>query len=186
MIRTFLALELPKDIKTEVFRQIEQYRGIEPTGIKWVPKENLHITLQFIGDTKKEDLPDITEFLGYSFSKIPKMKFMQPELEIIPGRNPRVIWISFSTESKQIFGFSKNFKKELVEMGYQLDSKPLRFHATLGRIKKRLPEILIKKILTTELKFESFFVEEATLYQSFLRPQGPIYEDIVNYKFSKE
>ena len=185
-MRTFLALELPGEIKTEVFRKIEQYRNIAPNGIKWVPRENLHITLQFIGDTKKEDLPEITEFLGCSFSKIPKMKFMQPKLEIIPGGNPRVIWISFFTESNQIFGFSKNFKKKLVEMGYQLDSKPLRFHATLGRIKKRLPEILIKQILTTELKFESFLVEEATLYQSFLRPQGPIYEDIINYKFSKE
>ena len=185
-MRTFLALELPEDIKAEVFRKIEQYREITPVGIKWVPKENLHITLQFIGDTKKEDLPEITEFLGCSFSKISNMKLTQPKLEIIPGRNPRVIWISFSTESKQIFGFSKSFKKKLVEMGYQLDSKPLRFHTTLGRIKKRLPEILIKKILTTEIKFESFLVEEATLYQSFLRPQGPIYEDIVNYKFSKE
>jgi 2'-5' RNA ligase len=185
-MRTFLALELPEEIKTEVFRKIEQYREIAPTGIKWVPKENLHITLQFIGDTKKEDLPEITEFLSCSFSKIPKMKFMQPELEIIPGGNPRVIWISFSIESKQIFGFTKNFKKKLVEMGYQLDSKPLRLHVTLGRIKKRLPEILIKQILTTELKFESFLVEEATLYQSFLRPQGPIYEDIINYKFLKE
>ncbi len=185
-MRTFLALELPEDIKTEVFRKIGQYREIAPTGIKWVPKENLHVTLQFIGDTKKEDLPEITEFLGCSFSKIPKMKFMQPKLEIVPGGNPRIIWISFSTECKQIFGFSKNLKKKLVEMGYQLDSKPLRFHTTLGRIKKRLPEILIKQILTAELKFKSFLVEEATLYQSFLRPQGPVYEDIVNYKFSKE
>lgn len=135
-MRTFLALELPEDIKNEVFKKIEQYREVAPTGIKWVPQENLHITLQFIGDTKKEDLPEITEFLDRSFSDLPKMKFMQPELEIIPGRNPRVIWISFSTESKQIFGFSKNFKRKLVEMGYQLDSKPLRFHVTLGRIKK--------------------------------------------------
>ena len=185
-MRTFLALELPEEIKTEVFGKIGQYRETAPNGIKWVPRENIHITLQFIGDTKKEDLPEITEFLSCSFRKIPKMKFMQPKLEIIPGRNPRVIWISFSTESKQIFGFSKNFKKKLVEMGYQLDSKPLKMHVTLGRIKKRLPEILVKQILTTELKFESFLVEEATLYQSFLRPQGPIYEDIVNYKFSKE
>ncbi len=185
-MRTFLALELPEDIKIEVFGKIEQYREIAPTRIKWVPKENLHITLQFIGDTKKEDLPEITEFLGCGFSKIPKMKFLRPELEIIPGRNPRVIWISFSTESNQIFGFSKNFKKKLVEMGYQLDSKPLKMHVSLGRVKKGLPEILIKQILTTELKFESFLVDEATLYQSFLRPQGPVYEDIVNYKFSKE
>ncbi|MBC8415615.1 MAG: RNA 2',3'-cyclic phosphodiesterase [Candidatus Cloacimonetes bacterium] len=185
-MRTFLALELPEDIKNEVFRKIEQYHEVAPTGIKWVPQENLHITLQFIGDTKKEDLPEITEYLDRSFSDLPKMKFIQPKLEIIPGRNPRVIWISFSTESKQIFGFSKSFKKKLVEMGYQLDSKPLRFHVTLGRIKKRLPEILINQILTTELKFKSFIVDEATLYQSFLRPQGPIYEDIMNYKFSKE
>ena len=181
-MRTFLALELPEEIKTEVFRKIEQYREIAPTGIKWVPQENLHITLQFIGDTKNEDLPEITEFLGCSFSKITKMEFIRPELEIIPGRNPRVIWISFFTESKQIFGFSKNFKKKLVEMGYQPDSKPLRLHVTLGRIKKRLPEILIKQILTTELKFKSFLVEEATLYQSFLRPQGPVYEKICIFK----
>ena len=86
-MRTFLALELPKDIKTEVFRNIEQYREIAPTAVKWVPEENLHITLQFIGDTKKEDLAEITEFLGYSFGKISRINLMQPELEIVPGRN---------------------------------------------------------------------------------------------------
>jgi 2'-5' RNA ligase len=64
-----------------------------------------------------------------------------------------------------------------------LDNKPLNFHITLGRIKKRLPDFLIREILTTELKLVDFEISEAALYRSILKPEGPIYDKIAKYVF---
>lgn len=182
-MRTFLALELPENIKNEVAEVIEYFRSLTRDGIRWVTKENLHITFQFIGDTKEEDIPEISEFLTEHLADLPALKFFNPKLEIIPGRNPRIIWLSAKTDNKEILTISKKFKLKLKELGYTLDSKPLKFHVTLGRIKKRLPEFFIHQVLTKEISIKEFNVSEATLHKSILRPQGPIYEKIVNIKF---
>ncbi|MCK4311477.1 MAG: RNA 2',3'-cyclic phosphodiesterase, partial [Candidatus Cloacimonetes bacterium] len=70
MMRTFLALELPENIKNEVAEVVEYFRSLVRDGIKWVAKENLHITFQFIGDTREEDIPEISEFLKEQFVNI--------------------------------------------------------------------------------------------------------------------
>lgn len=61
MIRLFTALSIPDDVKEELY-------GLRDSlfGAKWVSKENMHLTLQFIGEVSeqkyhqiKEDLEDI-------------------------------------------------------------------------------------------------------------------------------
>ncbi len=181
-MRTFLALELPVEIKNQISDITKEFRAFHPQGIKWVEQENIHITLQFIGETKTQDITEISEFLKEEFSRISRIKFFSPSLQIVPGRNPRIIWIHLETENKDIYRFSKNIKSYLQKLGYSLDKKPLRFHITLGRIKKRLPDFFIQTVLTKEIPFSEIAVSEACFYQSFLRPEGPRYSKIGKYK----
>ena len=185
-MRTFLALDLPESVRRNISDQIDHLRSSNVSGIKWVTSENLHITFQFIGDTQRHDIPEIGNFLEKVFQDFSEIHFFKPKLEIIHPRNPRIIWISLQTENKDIIKSSKQFKNKLRELGYELDKKPIRFHITLGRIKKRLPDFFIRQILTPELKMSDFEVSEATLYESFLRPQGPTYERVLIYNFLKE
>ncbi len=182
-MRTFIALDLPEATKEDVSGVINNLRSYCPYSVNWVLRENLHITFQFIGDTKEEDLPEIAEFLGTSFSGLPKLLFTNPKLEILPGRDPKIIWIGLENNESIIQKISKRLKNELRKMDYKIDSRRLRFHITLGRIKKRLPENKVEQILTTELKINSFEVSKATLYKSLLRPQGPRYIELMNIKF---
>ncbi len=182
-MRTFVALDLPETIKEDVSGVINNFRSLCPYGVNWVPRENLHITFQFIGDTKEEDLSEIADFLETSFSFLSKLLFTNPKLEILPGRDPKIIWIGLENNDHLIQKTSKRLKNELRKMGYRIDSRHLRFHITLGRIKKRLPENTVEQILTTELKINSFEVSKAVLYKSLLRPQGPRYIELMNIKF---
>ncbi|MCK5050141.1 MAG: RNA 2',3'-cyclic phosphodiesterase [Candidatus Cloacimonetes bacterium] len=182
-MRTFVALDLPETIKEDVSGAINNFRSLYPFGVNWVPQENLHITFQFIGETKEEDIPEIAELLETSFSGLPTLFFTNPKLEILPGRDPKIIWIGLENNDSLIQKTSKRLKSRLRQMGYKIDSRRLRFHITLGRIKKRLPENMVEQILTTELKINSFEVLKATLYQSLLKPHGPRYIEIVNIKF---
>jgi 2'-5' RNA ligase len=182
-MRTFLALDLPDPIKQIISKLSSELQSENVSGIKWVEPENLHITFQFIGDTQQQHISEITNFLADIFSQMQSIHFSEPKVQIIPQRNPKIIWISLQTNHKKIFQASRRIKEKLLEMGYKLDSKSLKFHITLGRIKKRLPDFFIQKILTTELKIIGFDVSEAALYQSFLRPEGPVYDKIVKYEF---
>jgi len=182
-MRTFVALDLPENIKEDVAGVISNFRSYSPHGVNWVPRENLHITFQFIGETKEEDIPKIAEFLENSFSELSALLFTNPKLEILPGRDPKIIWISLENNDSSIQKVLKRFKSKLRKMGYKIDSRRFRFHITLGRIKKRLPEKTIEQILTTELNIKSFEVSGVILYKSLLKPQGPRYIEIVNYNF---
>jgi len=185
-MRTFLALDLPDEIRSVLADQISHLKTANIKGIKWVEKENLHITFQFIGETQRHDLNNISDIMEDVFCKIPAVSFSSATLEVIPRRDPRLIWISVQAADQKISNASKRCKKKLKELGYKIENKPLKFHITLGRIKKRLPDFFIQEILTAELKIGNFEVEKASLYQSFLRPEGPIYEEIINYYFKKE
>ncbi|NQT65429.1 MAG: RNA 2',3'-cyclic phosphodiesterase [FCB group bacterium] len=182
-MRTFIALDLPETIKEDIAGVINDFRSNCPYGVNWVPQENLHITFQFIGETKEEEIPEIAEFLEISFTELTTLKFTDPKLEILPGRDPKIIWISLENNDSLILKISKRLKNELRQMGYKIDSRQLNFHITLGRIKKRLPEKLVEQILTTELNIKGFEVSKAILYQSLLKSQGPLYIEIMNFKF---
>ena len=138
----------------------------------------MHITLQFVGDTKEEDIPEIARFSRNIFSEIGKLEFFQPEIQIVPGRFPRLVWVSLKTENREIVKAIGKIRNKLRELGYEPDSKPLKFHITLGRVKKRLPEHFIVTALSQKISAENFEVSEVVFYRSILRSDGPVYEKI--------
>jgi 2'-5' RNA ligase len=53
MIRTFIALPIPDDIKDSLQSAILQLKG-KNHGVRWVKPEGLHITLKFLGDIHED------------------------------------------------------------------------------------------------------------------------------------
>lgn len=182
-MRTFVALDLPDDVREEVSDLIDIFRSYCPKAVNWIPKENLHITFQFIGEIKPEDLNEIAEVMSRCFADFSPQMFSKPELEILPGRSPKIIWLGLEAHDRLIEKMVKRFRSQIRKMGYKIDSRRLRFHITLGRIKKRLPEKTIKQILTTELKIKYIEVSKVTLYKSLLQPQGSKYFELLNFEF---
>lgn len=185
-MRAFLALNIPANIRSNISRLSRELQSFNIKGIKWVKPENYHITIQFIAELKETDLDKLVEDLEREFYDIESIEFTDPHLMIIPSHKPKIIWIEIDTENKIINNIHRRFKKTLISMGYPIDNKTLKFHITLGRVKKRLPDFFVQKILTTELNLKMIEVSEAALYQSILRPEGPLYEIVEKFNFSKE
>lgn len=183
MKRTFIALELPREFKNELTELIGYFSNLSDFKLKWVEPQNLHITMQFIGDTREEDIPEISQLIATAFHDYPGLELLNPRLELIPGKMPRLLWVRFDTEDKQIRKIGRFLEDQIRQMGYQLDNKQFKFHSTIGRIKKRLPEILIREILTAELKIKRIRVSRVTFYQSILKPDGPLYNSLGEYDF---
>ena len=57
-IRAFIAIGLPEELKAEIGR-ISSALSSRIPGVRWVPLENLHLTLKFLGDTEEALIPDI-------------------------------------------------------------------------------------------------------------------------------
>ena len=168
-MRCFLAIELNEDIK-EKLEELKSHFKIN--GIKLVEKENLHITVKFLGDIDEEMVEKIKN-LDLSIKPVKSdVKYMG----VFPNENYiRVIWIG-ATNLIPIF---KEIDKKLLELGFKKE-KDYVPHITIGRVKftkdKKLLKSKIDKYKHVELG--TLEVKNIVLMKSELTREGPIYEVI--------
>lgn len=180
MIRLFVALEIPDEIKDNIYttlKSVPEYSAM----FRWEPKEKIHLTLKFIGDVREELLNDIikeVEFVkDYSAFNCSISKFGF----FFRDNNPAILWCNFETDDR-IISLIKELDVRLEEYEIQGEKRNFKGHLTLLRIKKRVSENFIKSF--KEFKFEPIRFEsnKITLIQSFLNPSGSVYEVLKIYE----
>ncbi|MBS3145201.1 RNA 2',3'-cyclic phosphodiesterase [Candidatus Woesearchaeota archaeon] len=177
MIRLFVAIDLPKEIK-DYFYSIQQaiIKKIDTreTKIKWVAKKNFHQTIRFISWVEENKLEEIREKLKKI--KVNEFKAKLDCLSAYPTENNiRVIFVDMV--APEIFDIHKEVEEKLKGIGK--DDAQFSTHLTLGRVKfcrekKRLSEIL-KNI---KIEPKEFTLDGIKLFQSILTKEGPIYKEI--------
>ena len=90
MIRLFAGIELPEDIKEQLYA----LRGGVPNA-KWVEKDNLHITLRFIGNIDEDDANDLHD--GFSQLQAPAFDLQMAQVGFFAnGLQMRHLWAGVS------------------------------------------------------------------------------------------
>jgi len=181
-LRTFIAIEIPQNIKEKIYEAFEKEREKEK-GIKWVEKENLHITLKFLGEIDEGKVKEIEKILD----EIPlKFKSFEAKLEEMGGfpdfKNPRVLWIGVSPKEKikEIFEFIEE-RIEKEKMDIEKEGREFHPHITIARIKGK------GKFSFERKKFlENFKINKIALFKSDLMPEGPIYTLLKEVKLKDE
>jgi len=62
-MRLFIAIEMPEEIK-EYLIQIQSKIGNDLAKIRWVNKEQIHLTLKFLGEVQPNCVEEVKEELG--------------------------------------------------------------------------------------------------------------------------
>ena len=71
-IRSFIALPLPEETAVKFFEVAETFCNIEHfQQIRWLPPENCHLTLAFLGDVEEIRLNRLARNLGQSLADKP-------------------------------------------------------------------------------------------------------------------
>jgi 2'-5' RNA ligase len=168
--RIFLALNLPQETKNEITKKY----GKTLEELKKVKKENLHITLLFLGYFPEEKIKEIKEKL----KKIKHEKF-QVLIKGIGSFNSRVIFLKIEEGKEKI--------KELHhKISNALEIKDERFnpHLTIARNKKLKKEKfngVIKEL--KKISFEKRIeIKEFDLMESILSPTGAKYKKIYSFE----
>ncbi len=184
-MRTFLAFELPEPVIDELDRLTDELRNLIPRGIKWVRPENMHITLQFLGDVSPSDVRTLDDFFREILCDVPEFEIFEPRIQAIPSRNPRVIWVHNDTDVKRVFSLPGKIRNMAHNLGYDLDNKPLKLHATLGRVKSSIDMELVARMLSFKPTIARAEIKQVTLYKSVLQPEGPAYTAISSYDLQR-
>lgn len=177
LVRAFVAVSLPDD----VLERLEEYvNSLRPLfRIRWVRREQMHITLKFLGELEPEVIDDVKEAL------IP-LKHFEPfriELDTVGAfpnvRNANVLWLSGSRGAKELGQLSRQVNDALFEgTGLERGTKKFRAHLTIARLKgESLSDGLLNTLGTLPLL--NWSCSELFLMRSVLTPQGSIYSQIL-------
>ncbi len=188
-MRLFIAFELPEQLKSEAVRILDVCHKTCSTGVKWTTCNNLHFTLQFIGETSKNQTSSISEELQDIFTGLPSFSIFNPRIEVFPplrkGSRPRLVWARFDYESPKLEESIEKIRSMLANFTLNKDDRPFKMHLTFGRIKTVLPDEKIRAIQELNIKESNYRITNATLYESKLYAQGPQYLKINSYSLTK-
>jgi len=187
-MRTFFCIELEDGIKERLDGRIIQplKRGIVAR-VSWVKRENLHVTLKFLGEIAPERVEELQLAAEVAGEGLEPFSLELDLLGAFPNRErPRVIWAGSSSPPPKILQLYERLERELHSLGFPLEGKPYTPHVTLGRVKER-DRAKIGRLGERLERIEPFrFVAQAqglTLMESSLNPRGAIYTPIFRLEF---
>ena len=180
--RLFIAVEIENP---ECLESIIEIQSLIPKNITKQPtKDNMHITLKFLGDTDSNLIDNITEVLDAIAFEPFNLQF--GNVGAFPNNNrPRVLWIGISEGSEYLKSLSLQINNNLEELGISSEKRQFNAHLTLARIKqpiknpqKEFFQFFKTKIESYELSKFSSKVTKILLKKSILTPKGSIYENL--------
>lgn len=180
-IRAFVAVEIPDSVKDEIARLISHFTH-KGYPVRWVNRNNLHLTLVFLGENPPEFIVRAQESLARAAAATAEFEMSVKGLGVFPNeRSPRVIWLGIEQGRAELTALAQRALKELVTIGFIPEKRPFSAHLTIGRVKEQLSDA--RSILERPFAAPAFPVSELVLLRSFLKPTGPVYERLGRYAF---
>ncbi len=186
-IRCFIAINLDEKLKRDLYHATEELRDMK-CDVKWVPMENLHITLKFLGDTPEECIPKISERLAVASGSRTPFRMKLHAAGVFPDRRrPTVVWIDI-LDSRELIKLYNKVEESLVTIGFKEDNKPFTPHLTIGRVRSPKGSAPLVTMVETlkENDFGIIEVEKISLMKSNLKPSGAQYTSVAEYYLGKE
>ncbi len=162
MRRIFVAIPLSEKVKADLALFQKEYSELPA---KWVKPENLHITLEFLGNRSDEEIGEICgKVQGIAAQHSAFTLILKNIIYGPPGKTPRMVWAT-GEATKELNLLAKDIKQALSG-----SNAPITLHITLARITqwefRKTPEeerIDVSKDINIQIPVDSIFVMESRL-----------------------
>ena len=173
-IRSFIALPLSEETASSFFEVAEALCGLEHFHkIRWLPPENCHMTMAFLGYVETERLDRLGRHLEQSLSDQAAGVLRFCEVSPFPfNSRPRVI-AALAEPSDWLKTLQSQCVQAARRSGIALERRRFTPHVTLARLNGRkkqtpgLPPLFMEKEIP---------VEHVVLFESLLHPEGAEYQ----------
>jgi len=175
--RLFIAVELPDEIKEKVHSLAKE---LPEEGVKRVERQNIHITLKFIGDFAEDRIPELESRLDSI--KYDKFRCVVSGAGVFPDMDyVKVIWAGAKCdEMPKLAAEIENALEGLVPK----ENRPFSSHATIARVKRKIDARDFVEKHNSDV-FGEFEVTEFVLMQSRLGGESPAYTILKSFPFEQ-
>ncbi len=194
-MRAFLGIALPERALDALDEAGVFLRDNDPrwTDAKWVPRQNLHVTVAFLGNVEPTDADILVGRLAARFASIGSPRLAFEEIQAIPSlRSARMVWAIFKDIDGVCARLAAESFDEAATIGVAPSDREFSAHATLVRSRGRMPldtDICREATRRAKAAFLSpdrpmsdpsgiFDVRSVTLFASTLARTGPVYSKV--------
>lgn len=168
--RAFVAVDLPSSVRDSFAAYLGECARREP-GLRWVPPQNLHLTLRFVGSVGADRLASLD--LGLSGLLFPAFDIC---LDGLGGfgtqRRTKVVWIGVASGAAPLSRLAGEIEALCQGVGLKPESRPFRPHMTLARSRVSGGQP-VGGLPAPEPS--SWTVDSLALMASELKPSGAVY-----------
>jgi 2'-5' RNA ligase len=163
--RLFLAVEVPRSARSVVAAAVEPWREALPNA-RWVPSENWHVTLKFLGSTDAELVPWVAQIVEGIVAAHPPVTARVHGLGAFPSvRRARVLWAGIDDPANGLVAIVGDLETGLAE---EFRREAQRFHPHLTVARAEPPLLLPDPYADTPLASEAFVAGRVVLFRSQL------------------
>ena len=184
VIRAFIAIELPLRTQEAIQKQTARLRQtFGDRQVRWVPADNLHLTLKFLGDVESAHLDFITQMLSQTVDSYTEFEIRFSGLGSFPtSKRPRVLWIGLQFPASLV-SLQREIESSAERLGYKKEERGFSPHLTIGRVRQDASaadlQQISKAIESIQLgHVEPVKVDSIHLFKSDLKPSGAIYTSL--------
>lgn len=159
-----------------------QLSGLRRFSVRWIPEENLHVTLWFLGETKEEPAERLMDALRSAWHVEPFDFTIAGAGAFPPSGPPRTVWVGVTEGGDSLAETYRDLAARFAPLGYEAERRPYHPHVTIGRVKEadrvgsRKARDVLRQLV---VRAGPGRVTAVTLFESRLSPHGARYEPLL-------
>lgn len=185
-MRTFFCIPVAKRHREALAQTAAQLQSRTHMRASWVPRENFHVTLRFLGDIDPLLTVNLERLCRAVASKIQPFDCVLDRLGAFPSVDQaRVLWVG-GDMPLSFERLERSLSQGLIELGFPRARSEQAIHVTIARIKDRpdlsLPEV-IKQL--NPIHPISQRIDRIVLMESTLTARGAVYAPLFTTKLGE-
>ena len=176
VVRAFIAINLPETIRQEIGEIVARIHTVGPPA-RWVPPENLHVTVKFLDEIRQDQIRPIIGALTFASAGHHPFDLSLGGFGFFPNeRKARIFWIGIESGFETLKSLARDIDHQTATLGFSLETRPFSAHITLARLREPGPaDRLAKAASHIQYQSELIPITQIDLMRSVLSPQGASY-----------
>jgi 2'-5' RNA ligase len=174
--RAFVAV-VPPDPVLDALVECVTVAGRHHPGLRWVRREQLHVTLQFLG--RVDDADGLTAALARAAASVPAFEVRLGGTGAFPKpRRASVVWVGAVVGASDLTELARAVCGATATLGFEAEERPFHPHVTVARLRRPQPVDGLLSNLGDQPVGPAFALREVVLLQSHTRGEGAVYEEV--------
>ena len=179
--RLFVAIDVPDAVRSCLATAIAPLREDVPG--KWVPAQNWHVTMKFLGSTWPRLVEWVHETCEHVAANHEEVETSLAALGAFPGeRRARVLWAGLDDPGERFATIASALEAALAPE-FKTEKRAFTAHLTVARFDPPAP--LAGRLEGIDVASDPFVVDRLVLYRSHLRRPAPVYEAVGEFPLGR-